>query len=152
MSETVAVALISASSALGGVLITQLFHWLMQKREQEERYRLAIFDKTLAVHQQAYEWLQRLNLAVHNAQSVATGEQSKQLVDLAEAAGRWWDANCLYLDPESREQFLRFADEIGGHSIGGKPPVFEHWLEAVRAVELGIRREHINTKGFSRDH
>jgi hypothetical protein len=146
MSDFVQGALVAGGLTLAGVLLTQLTNLLLEKRREEASYRVNLYDKRLAVHQQAYEWLQRLHLAVGDAAPVHTTEKAKQLADLSERAGRWWDASCLYLDPESREQFLRFAYEVGMYSRGQGPPVLDHWVKAVMAIERGIGMKHISTR------
>jgi len=148
MSETVAVALISASSALGGVLITQLFHWLMQRREQDERYRLALYDKRLAVHQQAFEWIHKLNVDLNFAKpGQFDAAETKQLVETTRAARDWWNGNALYLDPLSRSELVYFFNLCFSYAQDRpKTPVWEQMNKALEAVTRGIGMKHIEVR------
>jgi hypothetical protein len=147
VSETVAVALISASSALGGVFLAQLFHWLMQKREQEERYRLALHGRCLAAHQEAYKWLMDLIEPLRAGMRDGAGDDERQrLNELGIAARAWWDANCLYLDPESRGKAVDFIEDARSVAEGSLPDGIDpikRYRDALLAVEEGIGMKHI---------
>lgn len=82
------------------------------------RLKLAAFDKRLDVYQQAYTlWLQ-LRRSVHN--------KEKNFEKVIECR-KWWENNCIYLDAESRNDFISsiqaaalYSDLTGGQASKDK--------------------------------
>jgi len=128
-----------------------------QRLEHEEKYRIALYDKRLAVHQRAYEWMQRLQLEYANAHLPGLGEDRsiearKRLQKIFGEARQWWTANCLYLDLDSRSTFIAFtfqglvdARKSDGSLDADKwKEVFGHWEDTIKAIERGIGEKHID--------
>lgn len=79
-----------------GSLITGAATWLAVRENRKLQWSLAALDKRLAVHQEAYsEWKKIMR-------AVCGGEDIFNTVLEAE---KWWNNNCLYLDPVSRQAF-----------------------------------------------
>jgi len=68
---------------------------LLEEHRTHSSLRMAAIDKRLQVHQEAYTLWKKLLSAIHDE---IIGEV------VVECQG-WWDKNCLYLSPESREAF-----------------------------------------------
>jgi hypothetical protein len=125
---------------LGGVAIAELFNWFRQKRSEEENYRLKLYDKRLAVHQQAFEWIQRLSVGLNDAKpGHLDAPETKQLIETALAAVDWWNGNALYLDPVSRSELPHFFGLCRAYAHGHTktPPVWQQRDKALQAVTRG---------------
>ena len=156
MSEVIAVSLISAGSALTGILVTQSFHWLRRKQEQEESYKLKLYEKRLEVHQKGYKWLVDLigplreAIGSRKTNSAVESEAEKTLRGLHQEAARWWNDNCLYLDEESRTNLDDFMKIAGEFLHTSNPPdlsgVDQKYDTALQTVIEGIGMKHIEEK------
>jgi len=68
---------------------------LLEEHRTHNSLRMAAIDKRLQVHQQAYTLWKKLLSAVH----------SETIGSVVMECQSWWNENCLYLSPESREAF-----------------------------------------------
>ena len=79
-----------------GSLITGAAAWLAVRENRKLHLSLAALDKRLAVHQEAYsEWKKIMG-------AVCGGDD---IIITVREAEKWWNNNCLYLDPVSRQAF-----------------------------------------------
>jgi hypothetical protein len=141
-------AWIGVLGALGGVAIAELFNWFRQKRSEEENYRLKLYDKRLAVHQQAFEWIHKLNVDLNYAKpGQLDAPETNQLVETTRAARDWWNANALYLDPVSKSELVYFFNLCFAYGQDRpKTPVWEQMNRAEKAVMKGIGMKHIEVR------
>jgi len=147
MSEFVQGALVAGSFALASAFATQMFSLLLEKRREDASYRVNLYDRRLAVHQQGYKWLMDLIEPLRGAMRTPAGDHEKrQLTELGLAARDWWDANCLYLDPASRVKLVDFIEDarsVGEGSLPDGVDPIKRYRDALRAVEEGIGMKHV---------
>jgi hypothetical protein len=123
--------------------------------EQEERYRVGLYEKRLQVHQQAYKWLMDLieplreAMADHPHKDEGTYTHS-DLASKSFKAREWWDGNCLYLDDGSRLRVVDFIEEARSaaecESLRNEAETMKLYRDALRAVEVGIGMKHLDVK------
>lgn len=87
------------------------------------RLKLAAFDRRLETYQQAYTLWLKLRRSVHNK------EKSFEMVIECQ---KWWENNCIYLDSNSRNDFIDSIHAVALHPdlTGGKATkdeVKENW-------------------------
>jgi len=154
MSEFVQGALVAGGFTLAGVLLTQLTNLFLEKRREEASYRVNLYDRRLAVHQQAFEWIHKLNVDLNYARpGELDAAETKQLMETTRAARDWWNANALYLDPVSRSELVYFFNLCFAHGQGRpKTPVWEQMNKALEAVEKGIGMKHIEVREAPKGH
>lgn len=105
----------------------------VMKWEQEERYRVRLYGKRLDVHQQAFEWLCKAVEPLKRARSSdARQEDRDELAAICKDAQRWWDANCLYLDPSSRDKMHAFIWSAGRWAAAPSDPVWKTYPDSTR--------------------
>jgi hypothetical protein len=154
LTEVTQVALITGGFTLAGIVATQAFHVVTQRREQEERYRLALYDKRLAVHQQAFEWTQKLGRTVFLADAGApSAREIEQLDQKVRNFCDWYNANNLYLDPVSMHELVRLLTLCREWASGDstKEAVSKQVEGAQRAIVKGIGLKHIDFEGIAAD-
>jgi len=148
MSDFVQGALVAGGFTLVGVFLTQLTNLLLEKRREEVSYRVNLYDKRLAVHQQAFEWIHKLNVDLNYAKpGQLDAPETNQLVETTRAARDWWNANALYLDPVSRSELVYFFNLCFAYGQDRpKTPVWEQMNRAEKAVMKGIGMKHIEVR------
>lgn len=157
MSEFVEGALVAGGFTLAGVFLTQVTNLLLEKRREEATYRVNLYDRRLAVHQQAFEWLMKLVEPLKKTWSEESeGEGRKELATLCKQADEWWNGNCLYLDPYSRDKMLTFITDAGLYAKwpSHEPPegsVTKLYADAWLAVQEGIGVKHIDMKALPKE-
>jgi len=146
-------AWIGILGALGGVAIAELFNWFRQTRSQEESYRLKLYDKRLAVHQQAFEWIHKLNVDLNHAKpGQFEAAETKHLIDTTRAARDWWNGNALYLDPLSRSEIVYFFNLCFSYAQDRpNTPVWQQMNKALEAITRGIGMKHIEVREAPED-
>lgn len=70
---------------------------VLEQASREHQLRLAALDRRLDAHQKAFTLCQKLISAMH----------TDKVGGVVSECQSWWDSNCLYLDTESREAFIR---------------------------------------------
>jgi hypothetical protein len=101
-------ALLSLISAvIGGLIATSSQAWV-SAQDRQNQLRLAAIDRRLEVHQQAYTLWRRLLANLGN---------EKNLGDVVLECQAWWEKNCLYLDPNARQIFVRAYLSAGSHAV-----------------------------------
>lgn len=95
---------------------------------REHQLRLAALDRRLETHQQAFTLWRKLLSSVH------TDDIGKVVIECQ----TWWDSNCLYLDTDAREAFVRAYRAAHLHKgllSGGTPSeeIKENWNTIVNA-------------------
>lgn len=92
-----------AVSSLGGAIVGALIAASVQSwtgvQDRRNQLRIAALDQRLAAHQKAFALWRRLVSHAHDEDTISGVVMECQ---------EWWDNNCLYLDPRSREAF-RYA-------------------------------------------
>ena len=162
MNEIAQGALIGGGLALLGTIITLGFNrWSAdqemkarereQERQLEERYRIGLYDKCLAVHQQAYAWMIALIEPLQRALELTTGDRDLPdnfpLYGQYAEARQWWFSNCLYLDEKSRACTIDLIENIGAFLRLEERPSFDKvyaiYLEALGAIPAGLGMKHV---------
>jgi hypothetical protein len=154
MSEFVQGALVAGGLTLAGVLLAQLTNVLLERRGEEASYRVTLYDKRLAVHQQAFGWAQRLGRMVFLASSEPpTRDQAEQVDHELRQLCAWLDANCLYLDPVSGRQMAHLLLVCRKWAEAGtsRQEVSKQVEAAETAVVKGIGLKHIDFKDIGAD-
>ena len=89
-------ALLSLISAIiGGLIATSSQAWV-SAQDRENQLRLAAIERRLIAHQEAYALWRKL---------IFTSED-KDFENVVLECQSWWNNNCLFLDPKSREAFF----------------------------------------------
>lgn len=70
---------------------------LIAKENRRGQLAIASLDKRLETHQEAYRLWRKIRGAVYHPESLG---------DVLKEANEFWESNCLYLDPASREAFI----------------------------------------------
>ncbi len=101
-------ALLSLISAIiGGLIATSSQAWV-SAQDRQNQLRLASVEKRLTAHQQAYSLWRRILANLGN---------EKALGDVVLESQTWWENNCLYLDSNAREAFVRAHLSAGSHKV-----------------------------------
>ncbi len=79
---------------------------LLEKYKNQNSLRMAAIDKRLQVHQEAYALWKELHSSVH----------TEEIGGVVMKCQSWWNENCLYLSPESREAFYTASQCAFNHS------------------------------------
>ncbi|HEY6170152.1 MAG TPA: hypothetical protein VI454_19115 [Verrucomicrobiae bacterium] len=89
----------------------------LEQTSREHQFRMAALDRRLEAHQQAYTLWRKLFFSVHQ----------KEVGEVVMECQNWWNKNCLYLDPESREAFLKafHAAHLHADLLHGSVPTNE---------------------------
>ena len=100
MQTEILVAIVGA----GGVIIGAAIPLFWQSRDYKERYQQMAFEKRLQVHQQGYNWCNKL--------MESTTHIGFPYEDAVSNAKNWFSENCLYLDNDSRDSFSDLIFEV----------------------------------------
>ncbi len=162
MSDVAAVALITG--VITGVvgLVGLAFNFLnsssereyrlkQQESEQEERYRIGLYEKRLEIHQQAFTWTQTIGRTAFRVQSDLA--QVHQLGTEIDEFRDWIASINLYLDPVSQHELTRFLYEsrqvvLGKSNYAGLSAQGE---AAQTAIVKGIALKHIDFEAIKED-
>lgn len=90
---------VSVFGLIGTVLgsgITVISQILLKKNERLNVFRLVAAEKRLEAHQKAFMLWNELFSNIHNDDGLSS---------IIFRCQDWWNKNCLYLDPKSREAF-----------------------------------------------
>jgi hypothetical protein len=99
-------ALISLVSAIIGGLIATSSQALVSAQDRQNQLRLAALDKRLQAHQEAYSRWRKLLFNVANENTIG---------DIVFESQKWWEENCLYLDPSARKLFYLAIQKAADH-------------------------------------
>ncbi len=146
MSEFVQGALVAGGFALAGAFVTQMFSLLLERRREDATYRVNLYDKRLAVHQQGFEWTQKIGglaFVVDAGRDASTIEEFGREVTLFRD---WWNANALYLDPLSLRELALLLPLCAAWVRGDadKAAVSRQIEAAQGAIIRGIGLKHID--------
>lgn len=100
-------ALAGFIGVLVGVSISAGVQWQIARANRQHELATAALEKRLAAHQEAYALWRKI---------VGTTHRKDEIGDVVRKAEEWWEANCLYLDPVSREDFRTCMLTATGHS------------------------------------
>ena len=121
-----------------------------QRAEHEERYRATLYDKRLAVHQEAFKRAEALSGKVSSDGASATERQ--ELKDDVEASFNWLMENALYMDMNSTLEFIRLLKVCLRWAEGDtEAAVDEQAQSAMTAAMAGIGFKHIDIPQALRD-
>ncbi len=151
---------IDSNAALGllgvifGSILTAFISWLIAKKNRKLQWALAALDKRLEVQQAAYsEWKKIMG-------AVCGGDEILKTVLEAE---KWWNKNCLYLDPVSREAFrecvfcvFKYQEYLEKtHYTDVRKKKREIWntiMRPGRTLPEGVTLRHFEKKELSPEH
>jgi len=107
---------------------------LLEQHKTRHQLRLAALDRRLQVHQEAYTLWRKLLANVHKEQEIGSVVMECQ---------DWWDKNCLYLEPKSREAFNRCYDAAFRHrdllkGRANSKDIRENWSTVMEAGKVII--------------
>ena len=135
MSDVILVALITGGFTLSGMALTQLFHFLLQGREIEERYRVGLYERRVAIYQEGALHVDKLQAS-----------DSATLPDSLAEARNWLISHCLYLDPYASSAILDLfdvcLDRIRGETTG--PSIDDQAAKTIGALAKGLGGKHID--------
>ena len=128
-----------------GVGIQEFRRW----RELRERYQVMSFPKRLEAHQRAFSWCHELNVALNR-------RDPKEIHRVADEARAWWNANCFFLDGDSRRKMIPlfnaahdYADGIGNKrpdNVQLSPSIWRYLTDVFKAIAEGIGEEYLPEK------
>jgi hypothetical protein len=90
-------ALVGFLGVIIGSGLTAFTSLLLAKENRRGLLVIAALDKRLEVHQEAYRIWRKIRGAVYKPEILGR---------VLEEANEFWESNCLYLDPKSREAFI----------------------------------------------
>lgn len=115
-------------------------------RERRERYQVMTFPKRLEAHQQAFSWCHKLYLELSH-------HNTKEIHRVAQEARAWWNANCFFLDANSRRKMIPllnaahvYADGIESGRPGNVQPgdsIWRYLNDALKAITEGIGDKYL---------
>lgn len=137
-----------------GSSISATASWLAAKENRIQQWGMAALDKRLEVHQHAYmEWKKIIG-------AVCGGDD---LLNAVLEAERWWNKNCIYLDPASRQAFLdcqfcvyenqkllrqtKYTDLKSEH-----PEIWDKILKPSQTIPEGVALRHFEEKELGPEH
>ena len=131
------IAIAVVVGTLLGAGIQEFRRW----RERGERYQVMTFSKRLETHQQAFSWCHELNVALNQ-------HDPEEIHGVADEARAWWNANCFFLDTDSRRKMIPlfnaahdYADGIESKRRGNVQPdnsIWRYLNDALKAIIEGI--------------
>jgi glycine/D-amino acid oxidase-like deaminating enzyme len=126
-----------------GALITGAIAEYRARKDKQERYKVAVFEKRLQAHQQAYSWCQHLT-EVLNVGNV-TGTSSNTILTIAVLMREWWNDNCLLLDADSRNKMLELLNQAQDYADGKESGqgVWSTLHQCKKALVAGIGEEYL---------
>ena len=141
--KNLAPAILGLLGVILGITASAFWQW----SEHEERYREMMFEKRLAIHQEAFtlttQIRTKLLLAVSGKSIPSQSELESDFIEMRE----WWKANCLYLDPRSRKAFLDLFTNLHEYAASYTHEDAKECLEltAITAKKIvqGIGEEYI---------
>ena len=93
---------------LTGAIIGYFVSIYTHHQEREDKYLFALIEKKFDIYQQAYVHSRELRSIIH--------EQWKKKSDVITKTDDWLEANCLYLDPEIRDDFRDIIECVHDYS------------------------------------
>ncbi len=107
------------------------YNQLLEELRARHQLRLAAIDRRLQAHQESFALWRQLIGAVH------TDNASSAVI----TCQQWWEQNCLYLEPEVREAFVRAYTAVGAHGSllqdrTGTEAIKQNWREIIRFPEV----------------
>ena len=86
------------SAIIGGVIVA-VVNWVISKRQLMNQLKLAVLEKRLSAHQNAFGRIARLRSDVY--------KENTEFKNIINNNWEWWYDNCLYLDKKCRESLPR---------------------------------------------
>ena len=112
---------------------------LLESLKSHNQLRVAAIDKRLQAHQEAFTLWRKLVGVLWNG----------DVNSVVEECQRWWDENCLYLEPEARNAFSiayflapSVRQDVGGmrnHGTGHTPTMEARHQEIMRAGDVLVQ-------------
>jgi len=151
MSEAAIGALVGGGFALLATVANLFYNYVSRRAEHKEQYRFSLYPKRLEVHQHAFRFLEDLFVPMAAAQKSPGADPGllAELKVMSDDARRWWNANCLYLDDDSRERTTNFIQLAHEMSHGIVPDLGDLLLEfhrTLQAVQEGIGAKHLDIR------
>lgn len=160
MSEQVQVSVVTGGvallTALLTLIVTMWFNSRSQSKQQEERlkerredyrewYSRTLFEKRLAVAQEAYKWVMRFNVAISRADPQnPESEGSKALRQTSEEAREWYDNNNIYLhdDLPGSSAFIGLTNTAYTYGSGKEKPrdIWGKFREADKMIGERVKK------------
>ena len=138
-----AIALIGLLGVILGVATSAFWQWT----EREERYRVMMFEKRLAVHQEAFTLTSQIRTKLLLAVSEKNMPSQDEVYSDFEEMREWWKANCLYLDSTSRKAFLDLFVSVRIYAVSYNPEDAKKCLEltktTVQKIIQGIGEQYL---------
>ena len=153
MSEVTQGALISGLSFLTGAIITLIGSLVLEKRRELASYRVNLYAKRLAVHQQAFEWTQKLAAIMSKDPSQDGDARVMELNRQSLAVRDWWNSNALYLDAVSSGELAHLLPlcQDWAERKANTEEVSQRIDRTLNAIVKGIGLKHIDTTHIGDD-
>ena len=107
------------------------YNQLLEELRARHQLRLAAIDRRLQAHQESFTLWRQLLGAVH------TKDAGSTVITCQE----WWERNCLYLEPDVREAFVRAYTAVSSHGSllqdrSATEAIKQNWQEIVRFPQV----------------
>lgn len=107
------------------------YNQLLEELRARHQLRLAAIDRRLQAHQESFALWRQLLGAVHTKDAGPTVVKCQD----------WWEQNCLYLEPDVREAFVRAYTAVSAHGSllqdrTATEAVKQNWQEIVRFPQI----------------
>ena len=116
--------------------------------EQEDKYRELTFERRLQAHQEAFNWIQKLNHILNVASMIEKRTEAQEKISaITREARDWWDNNALYLDEKSRQKMIPAINHshlyFTNMDQGFPMLAWDKLDEALSAILEGIGTSHL---------
>ncbi|OAH96508.1 hypothetical protein A1353_24045 [Methylomonas methanica] len=105
-------ALVTISNARDISKYSRDTSFIVELFKSKTQFRMACIDRRLQVHQEAFTLWRKLFKNIHTSEIGATVIECQ----------KWWDENCLYLEPEVRKAFADAFSCAHSHASYLTPP------------------------------
>jgi hypothetical protein len=128
--------IIPAAAGLAGVVVGSLMTWFISEKQRITAFRTAALERRLATHQEGFRLWHEMIMALDR------GDEGARAVGRCQ---QWWYDNCLYLDAQSRKEFIECARDAGffrmtreSQNTAEKAALLKRLKNVLRLIEEGV--------------
>ena len=96
--------------AFSAILIKMVFDYFKDKRDRQDKYYFALLEKRFKALHEAYALVAEMRHAIN-----PTKVEQREVLD--KEVSDWYNANCLYLPPELRNEFWQTVNDVNTYHL-----------------------------------
>ena len=134
--------------------ISAIASCLVASENRKQQWELAALDKRLEVHQEAYREWQKIMGAVCGGEGI---------FNTVLEAEKWWNNNCIYLDPASRQAFRDCIFRVNENKeslkktnykdfICKSPEIWKQIMKPGQTIPEGVALSHLKEMELGPEH